>query len=110
MRTLKFIVEGQIIRQDPNCDFSGLVPGTESYLQAAFSFSDEWDDCVKVASFYSIMGSEYDPALLKDGHTCMIPAEALVRQKFKIQLLGKRNDGLKLVTNKVIVDQNGGKS
>lgn len=28
MRTLKFIVEGQAIKQDPNCDFSGLIPGT----------------------------------------------------------------------------------
>ena len=39
MRTLKFIVEGQIIKQDPSCDFTNLVPGTEGYLRAEFSFS-----------------------------------------------------------------------
>lgn len=38
MRTLKFIVDEQIIRQDPNCDFSNLVPGSKGYLQAYFHF------------------------------------------------------------------------
>lgn len=28
MRTLSFIVDKQIIRKDPECDFSNLVPGT----------------------------------------------------------------------------------
>ena len=39
MRTLKFVVDKQIIKQNPDCDFSGLVPGTDGYLQAEFSFS-----------------------------------------------------------------------
>ena len=47
MRTLKFIVEGQIIKQDPNCDFSNLVPGTEGYLRAEFSFSRSGKDVQK---------------------------------------------------------------
>ena len=51
MRTLKFIVEDQIIRPDPNCDFSGLVPGTKGYLKAEFAFSKAWDEYVKVAGF-----------------------------------------------------------
>lgn len=107
MRTLKFIVNDQIITKDPSCDFSGLVPGTEEYLQAHFSFSPEWKGCVKVATFYSLMGHEYPPQVLTDGATCMIPAEALKKRIFKIQVVGKR-DELKILTNKVIVDQNGG--
>ena len=51
MRTLKFIVEGQIIRPDPSCDFSGLVPGSEGYLRAEFSFSKDWVNTIKVVSF-----------------------------------------------------------
>lgn len=34
MRILKFIVDKQIIRRDPNCDFSNLVSGTKGYLKA----------------------------------------------------------------------------
>ena len=41
MRTLKFIVNGQIIKQDPKCDFSNLIPASEGYLVAEFSFSKE---------------------------------------------------------------------
>lgn len=109
MRTLRFIVNDQLIKQDPNCDFNGLVPGTEGYLQAEFSFSPEWNNCAKVASFYSVMGKEFAPQVLKDGKTCIIPADALKGRVFKIQVLGRKDD-LKIITNKVEVHQNGGKA
>lgn len=109
MRTLRFIVEGQIVRQDPNCDFSGLVPGSEGFVQLAFIFSPEWRDCAKVASFWSNMGKEYPPQLIKHDGTCEIPAEALKRKSFKIKVIGKGQDNKTLTTNKVTVSQNGGK-
>lgn len=108
MRTLKFIVKGQIIEKDPNCDFSNLVPGTEGYLRAQFSFSPEWHGCVKVAGFYSPLGIEYDPQILYADNSCMIPADALKLKRFKVCVLGK-NDHVKLVTDKETVEQNGGK-
>lgn len=109
MRTLKFIVNEQIIARDPNCDFEGLVPGTEGYLQAEFSFSPEWSGCAKVAAFYSMMGQEYPPQVLADGRTCLIPAEALKRRIFKVQVIGK-SASKKMTTNKLTVNQNGGRS
>ncbi len=108
MRTLKFIVNGFEIKPNPNCDFTGLYPGTEGYLRAEFSFSSEWRNCVKVAAFYSNLGTEYPPRLLKDGKSCIIPAEALRRKTFKIRVIGKDGD-IKIRTNKVTVSQNGGK-
>ena len=107
MRILKFIVDNQIIKQDPDCDFSNLVPGTEEYLQAEFSFSKEWSGCVKVAAFWSALGREYPPQEIKNGKTCMIPSEALKRRSFKIQVVGK-NRNTKLTTNKLQIIQNGG--
>lgn len=107
MRTLKFIVDDQIIRQDPNCDFDNLVPGTEGYLQAEFSFSREWDGYIRVAGFYSMMGKEYPPQVLVDGRHCSIPSEALARRAFKIRVIGKKGDE-RLATNKLVVNQNGG--
>lgn len=107
MRTLKFIVDDQIIKQDPSCDFSGLVPGTERYLQAEFSFSSEWNGFTKVAAFYSVLGKEYPPQVLIDGKSCIIPAEALERRVFKIRVIGKKGES-KIQTNKVEVRQKGG--
>lgn len=109
MRTLKFIVDKQIIKQDSSCDFSGLVPGSNGYLKAEFSFSKEWDGCAKVAAFYSRLGNEYEPQMLKNGSTCIIPAEALSKKIFKVQVRGR--NGLTnetLITNKLVVNQNGG--
>lgn len=107
MRTLKFIVNDQRIEQDPNCDFSGLVPGTEEYLIAEFRFSKEWNGYTKVATFRSMLGKEHPPQLLKDGRTCVIPAEALKKRKFEIGVVGRRNKQ-KLLTHTVTVCQNGG--
>lgn len=45
MRTLKFIITAQNVQKDPDCDFSGIVAGTEGYLQAEFLFSEEWAGC-----------------------------------------------------------------
>lgn len=104
MRALRFIVDGQTIRQDPSCDFSGLVPGTSQCIQAEFAFSKEWTSVAKVAAFYSRLGTEYKPQALNDGRTCVIPTEALKKRMFKIQILGKNG----LVTNKVEVLQEGG--
>lgn len=104
MRSLKFIVEGQTIKPDPRCDFSGLVPGTAGYLKAEFSFSKEWTSTPKVVAFYSRLGNEYPPQALKDGRTCLIPAEALQKRVFKVQVLGQNG----LVTNKLEIDQKGG--
>ena len=109
MRVLRFNVDGQMIAQDPTCDFTGLVPGSKGYLLAEFSFSQEWDGAIKVASFYSALGKEYPPQVLKGGKTCLIPEEALKKRVFKIQVIGKKN-GLKITTNKVTVNQDGGKA
>ena len=109
MRTLRFVVDGQIIMQDPGCDFTNLVPGSGGYLQAEFLFSKDWDGYVKVASFWSVMGREYEPQVLTDGKTCMIPAEALAKRVFKIAVVGKKIDGSYIKTNRVEVIQNGGK-
>lgn len=107
MRVLKFIVDGQTIKQDPDCDFSGLVPGSESYIEADFSFSKEWRNVIKVAGFYSNLGKEHAPQLLKDGHTCIIPPEATKNRIFKVCVFGK-SDSYNLKTNKISIDQKGG--
>ena len=107
MRTLKFIVDGQTIKQDPTCDFAGLVPGTEGYLQAEFSFSSEWNGTTRVAGFYSNMGREYEPQVLKNGTTCVIPPEALANYIFKVKVIGK-DKNFKIMTNKFAVQQEGG--
>lgn len=105
MRTLKFIVDGQIIKPDPKCDFSGLVPGTTGYLKAEFTFSSEWDNTIKVAAFHKY-GQECTPQILKDGRSCMIPDEALTGRQFTIGVLGK-NKKIRLTTNKIDVVQKG---
>lgn len=111
MRVLKFNVNGQIIEQDPNCDFSNLVPGSEQYLFAKFSFSREWGGCAKVAAFYSVLGHEYPPQILQyeSMDMCAIPAEACANKTFKIRIIGKHPNGLRLKTNRIVVNQNGGK-
>ena len=107
MRTLRFIVDGQTIKQDPTCDFSGLFLNKDSDVCAEFIFSSEWNDKIKVAAFWSMLDREYEPQAL-DNNTCIIPVEAFTRASFKIQVLGIRGRE-RLTTNKLVVLQTGGK-
>ena len=107
MRTLKFIVDGSTIKADPACSFNGLFPGAEDYIRAEFYFSKEWKNSVKVGAFWSVMGNEYEPQVIKEDNSCMIPTEALKRSSFRVQVLGKRA-GTKMQTNKLTVYQKGG--
>lgn len=109
MRTLRFLVNGNEITQDPSCDFSGLFPCLNNDVQAEFQFSSEWNGCTKVAAFYSMLGTEYPPAELEDSVRCPIPKEALSRTAFKIQIFGKNRD-IKMSTRKLTIFQRGSAS
>lgn len=100
-RTLTFNINGQQIAKDPKCDFSGLVAGTVGYLKAKFTFSEEWNDCILVASFWR--GNNEHAARIVNGE-CEIPSEALTGAIFKVSVTGKRGD-YKITTNKVFVRQ-----
>lgn len=111
MRTLKFIVEGQIIKKDPSCNFDDLVPGTEDYLEVEFSFSPEWDNCVKAVTFGSVLGYTFDSRIMKDGVSCFVPLNATKKRMFTIKIVGRRKGTeTYITTNKITVTQNGGKA
>ena len=108
MKTLKFIVDGYVIRPDPSCkDFEGLVPGGGD-VKLVLSFSNDWRGYSRVAAFYRAMGKEYDPRVLEDGAYCMVPAEALTKRVFKVRVFGRNNNSDAMCTNTLTVRQNGG--
>ena len=107
MRTLKFLVNGEVVKQDPSCDFSGLFLDKNSEICAEFIFSSEWNDKIKVAAFWSMLDREYEPQAL-DNNTCVIPVEAFSKASFKIQVLGIGGHE-RLTTNKLVVLQTGGR-
>lgn len=103
MRRLRFIVDRQTIRKDPDCDFNGLVSGTKGYFDAEFSFSDDWDGCRKAAAFYAA-GKRYYAPLVRG--VCEIPEGALKERRYGVSVLGER-EGYRITTNIVEVRQNG---
>lgn len=104
MRTLKFNVEGQSLKKDSTCDFSGIVKGSKGYLQCSFSFSREWAGCKVAASFWSY-DKEKGAAPVKNGR-CKIPDEITDFKSFQVCLIGVR-DGYRITTNRVKIEQEG---
>ena len=102
MRLLIFNVESQCIHKDPKCDFTNIVAGTKNYLRAKFTFSDEWCDCVKVASFWR--GEKEHAVLLNGDGTCDIPTEVLSGATFRVSVIGQKDD-YRITTNKIVVRQ-----
>lgn len=104
MQTLYFRVIGRHIELDQKSSLNTLIPGSKEPIMATFSFSNEWRNTTKVVAFYSRMGHEYPPQLLKDGQTCIIPSEVLEKRFFKLKVIGQSG----LTTNKLTIDQKGG--
>lgn len=109
MRTLKFIVNGNVLKEDPSCSFSGLFPAPNQEIEAEFSFSKEWKSIPKVVAFYSILGKEYPPQVVNEDGRCVIPPEALVSPVFRMQILGI-DRGTTMSTSILSVYQKGGKT
>lgn len=103
MRVLKFIVNGQSLQRDPNCDFSGIIRGSKGYLVAEFSFDSSWKGCTIAASFWHF-GKEY--AVLVQNNKCIIPDEALEGFSVGVTLRGIKK-GYSISTNKAVFEQGG---
>jgi hypothetical protein len=103
MRTLTYKVTGQ--RLIPVGDHTGLIAGTEGYLQAKFEFDDDWKDCKKVASFY--INNDEDALPLNEDDTCMIPSKALSESIFELRVEGRKTD-YRILTNRIREKQSGG--
>lgn len=105
MRVLSFIVEDQMIRKDPACDFTNLISGTGGYLKARFVFNQEWRGYTTIAVFRKL-SSEY-PVPIINGE-CIIPGDTLESDWFKVKVIGQKKAGQRLTTNEVEVKQTGG--
>lgn len=108
MKHLKLLVNNKLITCDPTCRNSGLYMGMTEPVKIQFDFSDDWNERVKVAAFWSVSGIEYDPQLILSDNTCIVPPEALQGTVFKVQVFGKLN-GEKISTGKCSVYLRGGK-
>lgn len=98
-RTLVFKINRQKIEKDG--DFSGLVKGTRGYLQAAFSYTNEWNGCKKAAVFL-VDENEYPVPIIQD--KCDVPDEVTKKSFWELKLVGEK-DGFRITTNTVGVTQ-----
>lgn len=101
-RILKFIVNGQNLNKDQNCNFDGIVSGTRDYLQCTFSFDSSWKDMNKVAVF-KYLDFVFPTKVISD--RCFIPKEALVWRNFHVYVVGQDIKGKRVLTNEIIVNQ-----
>ena len=102
MRILKFNVDGQSLKKDPACNFSGIVLGTKQYLECFFTLSKEWNECNVVASFFAY-GKEQGAAPIVN-RKCKVPDEITDFKAFQISLIGVKGD-YRITTGKVKIEQ-----
>ena len=108
-RFLRFEVIYQRIRKHDQCDFEGIVAGSEGYLQAQFYFDpEEWEDSVyiRIASFWvdSPYGLQEFSVKLDDNNCCTIPKEVLTSDRFYVSVT-VAGENYKVTTNKIKIIQ-----
>ncbi|WP_270603976.1 hypothetical protein [Dorea amylophila] len=99
MRILQFTVSGQSLKKEG--DFSGIVAGTNGYLQTSYNFNNDWKDCKKAAIF-SRYEKDY-PVPIINGR-CEVPEEVTGCKCWRVRLIGER-EGYRITTNQVEVYQ-----
>lgn len=104
MRTLKFNIEGQRIKKNPECDFSGIIAGTKGYLDCEFEFSREWAGLAKAAVFKAADYVKYMPLV---NNRCSIPDEVTDSTRIHVSVVGKDNT-MMLSTNTAVILQHRG--
>lgn len=104
MRTLKFNVDGQLIRKNENCDFTGIVSNTKGYFEVEFSFSKEWKELNKVAVFRTRTTKKYCPLF---DNKCSVPDEITESITYWVSVCGVGTD-VTLTTTEVPVLQKKG--
>lgn len=104
MRTLKFNIEGQRIKKNPKCSFSGLVTGNKGYLECEFATSKEWLMLAKVAVFYTETSKEYVPLI---NNRCQIPDSVTDSTRIRVGLVGRSGDTILMTNMAVIMQQKG---
>lgn len=105
-RFLEFKVDKQRLIKKEDCDFSFIVAGSAGYLRARFYFSEEWTGCNKAASFW--IGDVEHAVLLDNNDECVIPKEALSRDRFSVSVTGSTGtpgNNYRITTNKIKVRQ-----
>lgn len=97
MLTLKVQNQTLSLEQGPR-----VVADSQGYLQAGFTFSDDWADTVKVALFYrSTPTMMFYPLLLDEHDQCLVPWEILDDEgKFTTTVFGSNHENQpnKLIT------------
>lgn len=104
MKSLRFIVKGQMIKKDPDSPFYQMVAGSSNYYIAKFSMDAAWTGFACLAHFEADGDEEYVP--IKYGKA-IFPENILKYKSFTVQVIGRKNDTI-LVTNKNKVIQIGG--
>lgn len=89
MRILKFNVTNQILERDKACNFRGIVSDSKNYLEAEFSFNDEWNGYKKIAVFVN-GDKEYPTAIINN--KCKINNDALTSRSFRVYVVGKKEE------------------
>lgn len=105
MRTLKFKIDGQRIKKDPECDFSGLITGSKGYLECEFEFTRDWAGLAKAAIFETGDYVKYQPLV---NNRCNVPDEVTDSTKIHVHVFGKDNT-MVLSTNTAVILQHRGK-
>lgn len=104
MRTLKFIVDGQRLKKDPQCDFSGLVVGSKNYLECEFAFSKDWVNMAKAATFKSGVFTEHVPII---NNLCKIPDSITDSTRIHLTITGRDTRTILTTNTSIIIQRKG---
>lgn len=101
MKTLKFCVKGQELKQNRTpCKEEFIVSNTHNYLQLSFQFNKEWEDYEKHIQFK--LGKDHYEYLLAEDNTIAVPKLFVETLGFSFLIIGYNIENEERVTTNTL--------
>lgn len=106
-RVLFYNINGQVLSEKPDVDYSNIIKGTKNYLYVQFQFDKVWDGMNKVLETSNEHDFRNSRAVAIKNNTAMIPNEVTDQKEIYIRVHGQNKLNQQICTNTIVIKQKG---
>lgn len=106
-RVLFYNINGQVLSEKPDGDYSNIVKGTKNYLYASFDFDKSWNGLYQVLEASNEYDFKNSDAVAIKNNVAMIPNSITDKKEIYIRVHGQNKLNQQICTNAIMIKQKG---
>ena len=106
-RVLFYNINGQVLSEKPDGDYSNIVKGTKNYLYVSFDFDKSWNGLYQVLEASNEYDFKNSSAVAIRNNVAMIPNSVTDKKEIYIRVHGQNKLNQQICTNTIVIKQKG---